>query len=102
MPFEAYDFQERYLRAVFAFIGIEDFEIVRAEGLAFGPEQREPAVRAALARTPRRDDLRDPRGCITAATSPRKRFCSPAFPRISRRRRHDQNSTDGCADAQKH
>jgi FMN-dependent NADH-azoreductase len=52
MPFEAYDFQERYLRAVFAFIGIEDVEIVRAEGLAFGPEQREAAVRAALAALP--------------------------------------------------
>jgi FMN-dependent NADH-azoreductase len=52
MPFEAFDFQERYLRAVFAFIGIENVEIVRAEGLAFGPEQREAAVRAALAALP--------------------------------------------------
>lgn len=48
-PFEAYDFQEKYLRAVFAFIRIEDVEFVRAEGLAFGPEQREAAIRAALA-----------------------------------------------------
>ncbi|HVH75292.1 MAG TPA: FMN-dependent NADH-azoreductase [Stellaceae bacterium] len=48
-PFAAYDFQEKYLRAVFAFIGIEDVEFVRAEGLAFGPEQREAAIRAALA-----------------------------------------------------
>ena len=52
MPFEAYDFQERYLWAVFAFIGVEDFEILGAEGLAFGTEQREPAVRAALAAVP--------------------------------------------------
>jgi FMN-dependent NADH-azoreductase len=52
MPFEANDFQERYLRAVFAFIGIEDIEIVRAEGLALGPEQRDAAVRAALASVP--------------------------------------------------
>jgi FMN-dependent NADH-azoreductase len=52
MPFEANDFQERYLRAVFAFIGIEDVEIVRAEGLAFGPEQRDAAVQAALASMP--------------------------------------------------
>jgi FMN-dependent NADH-azoreductase len=37
---------------VFAFIGIEDFEILRAEGLAFGPEQREAAVRAALTAVP--------------------------------------------------
>jgi hypothetical protein len=28
MPFEAYDFQEKYLRAVFAFIGIEDVEFI--------------------------------------------------------------------------
>jgi FMN-dependent NADH-azoreductase len=52
MPFEANDFQERYLRAVFAFIGIEDLEIVRAEGLALGPEQREAAIGAAMAAIP--------------------------------------------------
>ena len=52
MPFEANDFQERYLRAVFAFIGIEDFEIVRAEGLALGQELREAAIGAALAAIP--------------------------------------------------
>jgi FMN-dependent NADH-azoreductase len=52
MPCEANDFQERYLRAVFAFIGIEDVEIVRAEGLALGPEQRDAAVQAALASMP--------------------------------------------------
>jgi FMN-dependent NADH-azoreductase len=52
MPFEANDFQERYLRAVFAFIGIEDVEIVRAEGLALGPGQRDAAVQAALASVP--------------------------------------------------
>jgi FMN-dependent NADH-azoreductase len=52
MPFEAYDFQEKYLPAVFAFIGIEDVEFMRAEGLAFGPEQRDAAIRAALAAVP--------------------------------------------------
>ena len=52
MPFEANDFQEPYLRAVFAFIGVEDIEIVRAEGLALGPEQRDAAVQAALASVP--------------------------------------------------
>jgi FMN-dependent NADH-azoreductase len=52
MPFEPNDFQERYLRAVFAFIGVEDIEIVRAEGLALGPEQREASIRAALAAVP--------------------------------------------------
>src|ERR1700732_2083466 len=49
MPFAANDFQEPYLRAVFRFIGIEDIEIIRAEGIAFGPEQREAAMQAALA-----------------------------------------------------
>ena len=52
MPFAANDFQEQYLRAVFAFIGVEDIEIVRAEGLALGPEQRDAAVQAALASVP--------------------------------------------------
>jgi FMN-dependent NADH-azoreductase len=49
MPFEANDFQEPYLRAIFRFMGIEDIEIVRAEGIAYGPEQREAAIKAALA-----------------------------------------------------
>jgi FMN-dependent NADH-azoreductase len=49
MPFEANDFQEPYLRAVLGLIGIKDIEIVRAEGVAYGPEQREAAMRAALA-----------------------------------------------------
>ena len=49
MPQEANDFQETYLRAILGFIGIEDIEIVRAEGLAYGPEQREAALRGALA-----------------------------------------------------
>lgn len=48
MPSEANDFQEPYLRAIFRFIGVEDFQIVRAEGLALGPEQRAAAMRAAL------------------------------------------------------
>lgn len=52
MPFAANDFQEKYLRTVFAFIGIEDVEIVRAEGLALGSEQREAAIGAALALVP--------------------------------------------------
>jgi FMN-dependent NADH-azoreductase len=52
MPTEANDFHEPYLRAVFRFIGIDNVEIVRAEGLAFGPDQREAAVSAALASIP--------------------------------------------------
>ena len=52
MPYEPFDFQERYLRAVFAFIGIPEIEIVRAEGLALGPEQRDGALAAARAAIP--------------------------------------------------
>jgi len=51
-PQAAHDFQETYLRTILGFIGIEDIEIVRAEGLAYGPEQREAAMRAALASVP--------------------------------------------------
>ena len=49
MPGAANDFQETYLRAVFAFIGIDDVEFVRAEGVAYGPEPRAAALRGALA-----------------------------------------------------
>jgi FMN-dependent NADH-azoreductase len=49
-PATAVDFQETYLRHVLRFIGIGDVEIVRAEGLAFGPEQREAAIARALAK----------------------------------------------------
>jgi FMN-dependent NADH-azoreductase len=52
MPFEANDFQETYLRAVFAFIGIGDIEIIRAEGLALSPAHREAALNAAHATIP--------------------------------------------------
>ena len=49
MPFEANDFQEKYLRAVFAFLGIGDIEIIRAEGLALSPVHREAALNTAHA-----------------------------------------------------
>ncbi len=51
-PSEANDFHETYLNAVFRFIGVETLEIVRAEGLAYGPDQREAALSAALASIP--------------------------------------------------
>ena len=47
-PQAAFDFQETYLRAVFAFIGITDVEFVRVEGVALGPQQREDAILAGL------------------------------------------------------
>lgn len=46
-PAEPNDFQENYLRAVFGFLGVTDIEIVRAEGLAMGPDQRRAALASA-------------------------------------------------------
>lgn len=43
----AMDFQEPYLRAAFAFIGITDVTFVRAEGIALGDAQRAEALAAA-------------------------------------------------------
>jgi hypothetical protein len=42
----------KYLRAVFASIGIGDIEIICAEGLALSPAHREPALNAAHATIP--------------------------------------------------
>lgn len=43
------DFQERYLRAVFALIGIDDISVIRAEGVAMGDELRQSALNEAHA-----------------------------------------------------
>jgi FMN-dependent NADH-azoreductase len=51
-PMAAFDFQEPYISSVFRFIGIEDVEFVRAEGVALGPDQRETALNQALASAP--------------------------------------------------
>lgn len=48
-PMAAVDHQESYLKSIFAFIGIKDIEIVRAEGLAMGPEKRQASIAGALA-----------------------------------------------------
>lgn len=48
-PASTIDFQETYLKQVFAFIGITDVEFVRAEGLNLGTEQREAALAQAHA-----------------------------------------------------
>jgi len=48
-PAEAMDFQEDYLRKVFGFLGVTDIEVVRAEGLAVSPQQREESMAAAHA-----------------------------------------------------
>jgi FMN-dependent NADH-azoreductase len=47
-PQAAFDFQETYLRAILGFIGIDDIEFIRAEGLALGPEPRQEAIRAGF------------------------------------------------------
>ena len=43
----ALDHQEAYLKAVLAFVGITEVSIVRAEGVAMGPEPRAQALQAA-------------------------------------------------------
>ena len=48
-PVAALDHQESFLTGFFGFIGVSDLEIVRAEGVAFGPEHRARAVESALA-----------------------------------------------------
>ncbi len=45
----ATDFQEAYLRQVFAFLGIDEVEFVRAEGVGLSPEHRAGAIAAAHA-----------------------------------------------------
>jgi FMN-dependent NADH-azoreductase len=46
------DFQEPYLRQVFGFLGIDDVEFVRAEGVAYSPQHRSDAITAAKAAIP--------------------------------------------------
>jgi len=46
-PAASAEHQETYLRSVFAIIGITDIEIVRAEGVAIGPEPKAAALAAA-------------------------------------------------------
>jgi FMN-dependent NADH-azoreductase len=46
-PNAARDFQEKYLEAVFGFLGVTEIKIVRAEGLAMGPEKAAVAKQAA-------------------------------------------------------
>jgi FMN-dependent NADH-azoreductase len=48
-PAAALEHHESYLTGVLAFIGLTDVTIVRAEGLAFGPEAKEAAMLKARA-----------------------------------------------------
>lgn len=45
----AYDFQERYLRQLFGFLGIDDLRFVRAEGVGLSPQRRAEVLAAAKA-----------------------------------------------------
>ena len=47
-PYAAAEHQESYLRALFSFLGITDLTFIRAEGIAYGPEQRDASLKAAL------------------------------------------------------
>jgi FMN-dependent NADH-azoreductase len=48
-PAASLEHHESYLTGVLSFIGLTDVTIVRAEGLAFGPEAKEAAMRRARA-----------------------------------------------------
>jgi FMN-dependent NADH-azoreductase len=46
-PAHAFEHAETYLRGVFAFLGITQLEVIAAEGVAVGPEQRQSAIAQA-------------------------------------------------------
>jgi FMN-dependent NADH-azoreductase len=46
-PAASFEHGESYLRGVFAFMGIPDIEVVAAEGVAVGPDQRQAAIAQA-------------------------------------------------------
>lgn len=47
-PFHAFEHAESYLRAVFGFIGVTNLQVVAAEGIAVGADQREASIKSAL------------------------------------------------------
>jgi FMN-dependent NADH-azoreductase len=47
-PAAANEHQESYLIGLLSFLGLTDVKVVRAEGLAFGPEAKKAAVASAL------------------------------------------------------
>ncbi|MEO7338750.1 MAG: FMN-dependent NADH-azoreductase [Caldimonas sp.] len=47
-PAAANEHQESYLIGLLSFLGLTDVKVVRAEGLAFGPEAKEAAIAHAL------------------------------------------------------
>ena len=47
-PAAALEHQESYLIGLLAFLGVTDVKVVRAEGIAFGPEAKDAAIAKAL------------------------------------------------------
>jgi FMN-dependent NADH-azoreductase len=43
------DFQENYLKGVLGFLGVTDIDVIRAEGVAYGPEAAQAALTSAKA-----------------------------------------------------
>jgi FMN-dependent NADH-azoreductase len=48
-PAAGYEHQESYLIGLLGFLGVSDVTVVRAEGVAFGPEAKDAAIAAAKA-----------------------------------------------------
>lgn len=46
-PFAANDHLGTYLEAILRFLGVSDIEVIRAEGVAYGPEQDQAAMASA-------------------------------------------------------
>jgi len=47
-PAAAFEHQESYVVGVLSFLGVKDVKVVRAEGVAFGPQARQAAIAGAL------------------------------------------------------
>ncbi len=47
-PAASIEHAETYLKVVFGFVGVTDVEFIIAEGIAYGPDQRQAALDAAL------------------------------------------------------
>ena len=46
-PFERVDHQEKYLRDILGFLGIQDITVITAEGVAYGPDRAAEAIASA-------------------------------------------------------
>lgn len=46
-PYASFEHAETYLRSTLGFIGIRDIEVIAADGIAYGPDQRAAAIATA-------------------------------------------------------